>query len=67
MNEKLIALDIAKGLLSESPDYQPETVEDFTYDAMILAESLLEWAETGDEFSVISYFAAAETMKTMMN
>jgi hypothetical protein len=34
---------------------------------MILAEALLEWAETGDEFSVISYFAAAETMKTMMN
>lgn len=62
-----MALNIAKGLLSESLDYQPESVEGFTYDSMILAESLIEWAKTGDEFSLISYFAAAETMKTMMN
>ncbi len=67
MNVRLTALNIAKGLLRESPDYKPESVEDFTYDAMVLAESLMEWAETGDEHSVICYFAAAETMKNMMN
>ena len=63
MNERMKAAEIAKGILSESPDYTPESAEDFTIDIMLLAESLMEWSESGEEYSLISYFAALETMR----
>ncbi|MDC7246835.1 MAG: hypothetical protein PQJ35_00685 [Sphaerochaetaceae bacterium] len=63
LSNRIIAMEVAKGILSESPDYSPESMADFTLDVMTLAESLQTWSENGDDVPVMNFFVMHEVSK----
>ena len=65
LNNRIIAMEVAKGILSESPDYSPESMADFTLDVMTLAESLRTWSEDGEDMPVMNFFVRHEVDKYM--
>jgi hypothetical protein len=62
---RMIAMGVAKCILSESPDYTPESMVDFTLDIMNLAESLYSWSEDGEDMPVMNFFVRHEVDKYM--
>jgi hypothetical protein len=65
MNNRMIAIGVAKCILSESPDYNPESMADYILDIMNLAESLCSWSEDGDDMPVMNFFVHHEVDKYM--